>query len=92
MKTKITLFMILIVLFTIIISQNSAEIEVHLLFWNYKVSEIVVIALTGFIGLLLGFILASIYSSASGKKARDTKKSEIKPVQSAKKDQNQKNE
>ncbi len=74
MRTKIILFMVLIVLFTIIISQNSGGIDIQILFWNFNPPKVVVIAVTGFIGILLGFILASIYSGASKKKIKEETK------------------
>lgn len=80
MRAKIILFMILIVLFTIIISQNSGSINIQILFWSFEASRIVVIALTGFIGIILGFILASIYSSAGKKEIKE----ETKPQQEKK--------
>jgi uncharacterized integral membrane protein len=77
MKTKIIFFMILIILFTIIISQNSGEIVVKILFWDFKASEIVVVAMTGFIGLILGFVLASIFSSIGKKQGVEKRPGEI---------------
>ncbi len=62
MKAKIIIFMILIVLFTIFVSQNTAIIDIKAFFWKFEMSTIVLISLTGFVGLILGFILSSIFS------------------------------
>jgi uncharacterized integral membrane protein len=62
MKAKIIIFMILIVLFTIFVSQNTSIIDIKAFFWKFEMSTIVLISLTGFVGLILGFILASIFN------------------------------
>lgn len=70
MKVKILLFMILIILFTVIVSQNSEPVNLSLLFWGpYTVSAIILIAIAGLFGLILGFILSSIFESSNSKKA-----------------------
>jgi uncharacterized integral membrane protein len=61
MKTKIILFMIIIVLFTIFVTQNNQIVTIYLFFWQCDVSKIILIVMTGFIGVLLGLILDSIF-------------------------------
>ena len=60
MKAKVIIFMILIVLFTFFVSQNTEIVEINAFFWKFQMSKIVLISLTGLVGLILGFILASI--------------------------------
>jgi Protein of unknown function (DUF1049). len=64
MKTKIILFMIIIVLFTIFVTQNTENVEIHVFFWTYNISKIILIVMTGFIGVLLGLIIGSIFTSS----------------------------
>ena len=62
MKAKVIIFMILIVLFTIFVSQNTNIVDINAFFWKFEMSKIVLISLTGLVGLILGFILASIFN------------------------------
>jgi uncharacterized integral membrane protein len=77
MKTKIILFMILVVLFTFFVTQNNQTVTINVFFWQYNISEIILIVMTGFIGILLGFILDSIFRS-SKKSASTDKVSDLK--------------
>ncbi len=62
MKAKVIIFMILIVLFTFFVSQNTEIVGINAFFWKFQMSKIVLISLTGLVGLILGFILASIFN------------------------------
>jgi uncharacterized integral membrane protein len=82
MKAKIIIFMILIVLFTIFVSQNTTVIKLNAFFWTFEMSAIVLISLTGLFGVILGFILASMFNKPkkiekSGKQKEEEKKKEI---------------
>jgi uncharacterized integral membrane protein len=72
MKAKVIIFMVLIVLFTFFVSQNTEVVEINAFFWKFQMSKIVLISLTGLVGLILGFILASIFNRQ--KKAEKLKK------------------
>ena len=74
MKAKIIFFMALIILFTIFVTQNSKVIDINVFFWRYEMSAVVLISITGFIGLLLGFVLAKIFDSADRKKMKGKEK------------------
>ena len=63
MKTKIILFMIIVVLFTFFVSQNTQIVAINVFFWQFNISEIILIVMTGFIGVLLGLILGSLFKS-----------------------------
>ena len=56
--------MILIVLFTIFVSQNTEVIPIDAFFWRFEMSKIVLISLTGLVGVILGFILASMFNKS----------------------------
>lgn len=60
MKAKVIILMILIVLFTFFVSQNTEVVEINAFFWKFQMSKIVLISLTGLVGLIFGFILAGI--------------------------------
>ena len=61
MRAKIIILMILVILFTIFVSQNTAVIMVKAYFWKFEMSTIVLISITGFVGIILGFIIAKIF-------------------------------
>ena len=79
MKAKVIVFMILIVLFTFFVSQNTEIVEINAFFWKFQMSKIVLISLTGLVGLILGFILASIFNKQ--KKTEKIRKEEAKEKQ-----------
>jgi len=78
MKAKVIIFMILIVLFTFFVSQNTEIVDINAFFWKFQMSKIVLISLTGLIGLILGFILASIFNKQ--KKTEKIKKESDKEM------------
>ena len=67
MKTKIIILMIIIILFTVFVSQNTNIIPLNVLFWKFEMSTIVVISITFLIGLIIGFILVSMFSGPKKK-------------------------
>ncbi len=62
MKYKILFLMFLIVLFTVFVSQNTSIIPVNIFFWKVELSTIVVISISFLIGMILGFVLISLFS------------------------------
>jgi uncharacterized integral membrane protein len=69
MKTKIILSMIIIALFTYFVTQNTENVTINVFFWKYNFSAIILIVITGFVGVLLGLILGSIFTPS--KKTKD---------------------
>ncbi len=65
MKAKIILLMILVVLFTIFVSQNTEIVTVKAYFWQFQMSIIVLISLTGLVGVVFGFIIAKLFDRPS---------------------------
>lgn len=61
MKVKIIILMVLIVLFTIFVSQNTEVVTVKAYFWQFQMSIIVLISLIGLLGVILGFIVARLF-------------------------------
>ena len=61
MKVKIIILLVLIVLFTIFVSQNTRIVQIDFLFWSIAMSAIVLISLMMLIGVIVGFIVAKIF-------------------------------
>ena len=67
MRTKVITLMVIIVLFTIFVTQNTQVITVKAFFWQFEMSLIVLITLTCLVGVVAGFIMLKVFS-ASGKR------------------------
>jgi len=52
--------MIIVVLFTYFVTQNTDNVDIHVFFWTYTIPKIILFVMTGFIGVLLGLILDNI--------------------------------
>jgi len=65
MKAKIIILLILIVLFTIFVSQNTRIVQIDFLAWSIAMSSIVLISLMMLIGVITGFIIAKIFDRPS---------------------------
>ena len=61
MKAKIIILLILVVLFTIFVSQNTRIVQIDFLAWSIAMSSIVLISLMMLIGVITGFIIAKIF-------------------------------
>jgi len=63
MKFKTILVLFILLIFTIILFQNVdilAPVSVHLLFWKFEtVSSFILFPLVLFVGIIIGYILAS---------------------------------
>ncbi|HEY6907207.1 MAG TPA: LapA family protein [Ignavibacteriaceae bacterium] len=69
MKAKIIILMILIVLFTVFVSQNTEVITIDAFFWQFRMSTIVLISLVGLLGVVIGFIIAKLFDRPSPAKS-----------------------
>ena len=65
MKTKIIILLILIVLFTIFVSQNTRIVQIDFLAWSVAMSTIVLISLMMLVGVIAGFIIAKLFDRPS---------------------------
>lgn len=72
MKAKILILMILVVLFTIFVTQNTEIIPINFLFWSLQLSKIVLISLAGLLGLIFGFIAAHLFDKPKKIKNKKT--------------------
>ena len=73
MKTKVIILLILIVLFTIFVSQNTEVVTVKAYFWEFPMSIIVLISLTGLLVVIFGFIIAKFFDRPGKKKEENLK-------------------
>ncbi len=67
-KIKWIIFLFVIVLLVIVAFQNLEEIEVRILFWDQKLTKAVVLAITTFIGFLLGFFARTFWQFRAWRK------------------------
>ena len=67
MRTKVILLMVIIVLFTIFVTQNTEVITVNAFFRNFEMSLIVLMTLSCLLGAITGFILLKVFTT-SGKR------------------------
>ena len=61
MKTKIFFVMLLIVLFTIFVTQNTEIVEINVFFWKIEMSRIVLISISCFIGVIIGLLVSTLF-------------------------------
>ncbi len=64
--------MIIVVLFTYFVTQNTENVDIYVFFWKYNISKIILIVMIGFVGVLLGLILDSIFRSSQKDKVKKT--------------------
>jgi len=77
MRTKVIVLMIIIVLFTIFVTQNTEVITVNAFFWKFEMSLIVLMTLSCLLGAIAGFILLQVFTVSNKKK--DKKEIPAKP-------------
>jgi uncharacterized integral membrane protein len=61
MRAKIVILMIIIILFTIFVTQNTLVIPVDIFFWRVEMSVIVLISLCTLVGIMIGFFVIKIF-------------------------------
>jgi len=62
MKVKIIFIMLLVVLFTIFVTQNTEIVDVNVFFWKIEMSRIVLISISCFIGVIIGLLASALFS------------------------------
>jgi uncharacterized integral membrane protein len=71
MRAKVITLMVIIVLFTIFVTQNTEVITVKAFFWQFEMSLIVLITLTCLVGALVGFILLKVFTASEKRKDKN---------------------
>lgn len=57
MRFRLTVILLLVVLFVVLIAQNTGDASITFLFWSATMSRIVLLAITFLVGILVGFLL-----------------------------------
>ncbi len=77
MRAKVIVLMVIIVLFTIFVTQNTEVVSVNAFFWKFEMSLIVLMTLSCLIGAIAGFILLKVFTDSD--KRKDKKEISAKP-------------
>jgi uncharacterized integral membrane protein len=64
---KLGLFMALLLVVVVFTLQNTESITIRFLFWQFSLSQALMLFLVLGIGILLGFLLGSLRTGAAGK-------------------------
>jgi len=67
MKPKNVLILIIVILFLIVILQNTEVVTLQIFFWKISMSRIILLALTLLVGFGLGYAVAGITASQQNK-------------------------
>ena len=73
MKAKIIFLMVIIVFFTIFVTQNTLVIPVNIFFWHVEMSVIVLISISSLIGIILGFIFVKLFDTQPKENIKENK-------------------
>ncbi len=68
MKVKIIILMVLILLFTIFVMQNTQPVEVNAFFWHKPLPLIVLMIILVMVGIIIGFIVTGLANKSAKKK------------------------
>lgn len=78
MQAKIIILMLLIILFTIFVVQNTEPVSMQLFFWHIaELPKIILLTVTLVIGIVLGFIISAVMN-----KQKKQKEEKLKPLDS----------
>ncbi len=57
MRFRLTIVLLLVMLFIVLIAQNTGEDSITFLFWTAKMSRIVLLGIAFLVGIVVGFLL-----------------------------------
>ncbi len=57
MRVRSVVILVLLVLFLVVVAQNTEVVSVRLLFWDLAMSRIILLALSLAVGVIVGFLL-----------------------------------
>ena len=66
-KVKVAAALVLLAAFGIVVLQNAAVTEIKLFSWEFRTSRIVLLTTPAVLGFVLGFLVAKLTGSGSGK-------------------------
>lgn len=64
MKPKLIIGIVAIILFVIFLIQNTQVVTLRLYFWKLSMSQIILISITMLIGIVVGYIIATMRGKA----------------------------
>ena len=67
MRAKIIILLILLIFFTVFVSNNTETIDVWFFFWHLSISKIVLLIITLVVGVILGLIVAAVFGKSPKK-------------------------
>ena len=77
MRAKIILLLILLVLFTIFVTQNTEQTIINVFFWTVELPKIVLLIITLVVGVVLGLIAVTVFNSDKKKAEKNTENTEV---------------
>lgn len=57
MRFRLTVILVLVLLFVVLIAQNTSDASITFLFWTATTSHIILLAITFLVGIVVGFLL-----------------------------------
>ena len=57
MRSRLSVILLLVLLFIVLIAQNTGEASITFLFWTATMSRIVLLAITFLVGIVVGFLI-----------------------------------
>ena len=57
MRSRLSVILFLVLLFIVLIAQNTGEASITFLFWTATMSRIVLLAITFLVGIVVGFLI-----------------------------------
>ncbi len=70
-NTKLVITIVLLILAAVIIFQNTAPVNLKILFWSFQASLIILLILVLIIGIIIGYILPKIIGTSKTKNSEE---------------------
>ena len=70
-NTKLVITIVLLILAAVIIFQNTAPVNLKILFWSFQASLIILLILVLIIGIIIGYILPKIIGTSKTKNSAE---------------------
>ena len=81
MRSRLSVILFLVLLFIVLIAQNTGEASITFLFWTATMSRIVLLAITFLVGIVVGFLIGRPWRRRKGEFAK-VKKTPEEPARS----------
>ncbi|MGB2982692.1 MAG: LapA family protein [Candidatus Bipolaricaulia bacterium] len=70
MSSRLSVILFLVLLFIVLIAQNTGEASITFLFWTATMSRIVLLAITFLVGIVVGFLIGRPWRRRKGEFAK----------------------